>query len=66
MFIREGSLKAQKMEMEAQKAELEEQDKAKNEKRSRSAGGKKVRPIIGTNKDTVFTGHFYLNKCSGT
>lgn len=54
------------MEMEAQKAELEEQDKAKNEKRSRSAGGKKVRPIIGTNKDTVFTGHFYLNKCSGT
>ena len=44
LFICEGSIKAQKLEMEAAKAEEAELEKAKEEKRARSAN-KKVHQI---------------------
>ena len=40
MFIREGSLKAQKLEMDALKAEQDEGERQKSEKRARSAAKK--------------------------
>ena len=55
MFIREGSLKAQKMENDAQKAELEDQERLKSEKRARSAS-KKVSVFLNYLSHLFFSG----------